>query len=57
MITIKVTDGKQFTGEFPYRLLGPRAGSPDANVPHDSTGKPSASDDTAETSHEGQEKR
>ena len=36
MITIKVTDGKQFTGEFPYRLLGPRAGTPNPAAPKDS---------------------
>ena len=25
MVTIRITDGNQFTDEYPYRLLGPRA--------------------------------
>jgi len=46
MITVKVSDGDDFDGEFPYRLLGPRAGSaPDDD--HDASG--ADADDTSHT--------
>ncbi|MFP5355226.1 MAG: 4Fe-4S dicluster domain-containing protein, partial [Gemmatimonadota bacterium] len=46
MITVKVSDGDDFSGEFPYRLLGPRAGSaPDDD--RDASG--ADADDTSHT--------
>ncbi len=38
MVTVKVSDGDDFTGEFPYRLLGPR-GDTRRDGEHDSSDK------------------
>ncbi len=53
MVTIKVTDGADYTGEFQYRLLGPRGEGEKVGGSHDSSGSADTRDDDKDDRKDG----